>query len=205
MIKPLQINTLFINRNSNNSLFVLRFITPFFFVYWVSILSIFGQKEGISLEKMPVPATSAVRLFYVQRSPNINTVVYDVNLLPNKKINPEQPVNVYWVRYSGKGEKEPLNYLQRTLAYGVEATPIANEAGSFDGRVVSYKKRRLKIMLDATGSPMALTNINGKQNQLLHVFVMIEETGKLIPKVLYIELFGRDTRTGADVYERFKP
>ena len=175
---------------------------PFLFLVFAFSIRTFAQ---IPLEKMPTPAPSPNRLFYVQRSPNVNTVMYDVNLLANKKINAENPINVYWVLFDDKQRRLPLNYIQRNLAYGVECTPVANEPNNYDFRVVSYKKRRLKLITDDNGNHMALIPINGKMQQLQKVYVMIEETGRLIPKVLYIELFGRDLKTGGAIYERFKP
>ena len=177
----------------------------FFLLLSITSLPLFAQHLVVPIENMPVPPPSPTRLFYVQRSPNRNTVVYDANVLPNKKLNPKEPINVYWQRFDEKGQKEPLSYIQETLAYGVDTSPFPNEAGAFEGKIVSYKKRRLKILMDSNNNPIALVNINGKQNQLLKIYVMIEETGRLIPKVLYIELFGKDIKTGIDVYERFRP
>jgi len=159
----------------------------------------------IPLDKMPTPPMSAGRLFYVQRSSNTNTIIYDANLLANKNIDSQNPVNVYWIRYGEKGQREPLNYLQRTLAYGVECNPAANEPDNYNMQLVSYKKRRIKLTTSHNGVPMALIAINGKMHQLLKVYALIEDTGHLIPKVKYIELFGRDVKTGLEVYERFKP
>ena len=171
----------------------------------ISFLFSAGTFAQIPLDKMPTPPASAGRLFYVQRSSNTNTIVYDANLLTNKDIDSKSPVNVYWIRYGEKGQREPLNYLQRTLAYGVECKSIANEPNTFDVEVAAYKKRRIKLTTNPSGAPMALMTISGKFHQLLKVYVLIEETGHLIPKVKYIELFGRDPKTGLDVYERFKP
>jgi Domain of unknown function (DUF4833) len=177
----------------------------FYRLLFIACLADFCSFAQIPLEKMPIPPTLAGRLFYVQRSSNTNTIVYDANMLINKSIDSKNPVNVYWIRYGEKGQREPLNYLQRTLAYGVECAPIANEPGNYDVRLVAYKKRRIKVTANANGVPVALIVINGKWQQLLKVYALIEETGNLIPKVKYIELFGRDLKTGLDVYERFKP
>ena len=156
-------------------------------------------------EAFPVPAPSPTRLFYIQRSTNINTIIYDANLLPNRKLNPQQPVSVYWIRYAEGSVRKDLSYIQQTLAYGVDFKPVPNEAGSYEVVVVSYKKRKIKVSLDAKGNPTAIININGKPQQFHHVFVQVEETGRLIPKILYVDIFGRDLKTGAEVVERFIP
>ena len=166
---------------------------------------VFSQQVVTSTNnKFPVPPPSAVRLFYIQRSSNSNVVVYDANLV-NKKYETEKPIRSYWMRMSEKGQKESLSLLQRTLAYGYDNQPIPNEPNNVDVTMVSYKKRRIKLSFDAAGNPVALFQIAGKVSHLNRVWVQIEETGNLIPRILFVELFGRDPKTGAEVYERFKP
>jgi hypothetical protein len=177
-------------------------------LFFVSI-STFAQKVKTSpptaADKFPIPPASDVRLFYIQRTPNINTIVYDANMLVNKTLNKNSPVKVYWIRYAEHGQKEELSFIQRTVGFGIDTKAIANETNSYEGEVVSYKKRKFKITQDAKGVPIALFMINGKMNILQRVFINMEETGHLIPKVLNVELWGKDPRTGAEVYERFKP
>ena len=79
----------------------------------------------------PTPPSAPERLFFVQRNPNTNTIVYDANTIENgSKFNPKQPIRVYWLRYDEQGQTEPLSYLQRTMAYGVEVR-AADRAGEF--------------------------------------------------------------------------
>src|ERR1700761_5181233 len=61
----------------------------------------------------PTPPPSDVRLFYIQRTPNTNTIGYDLNLENNGKPTAEEPVKGYWIRYAENGQKEDLNYIQR--------------------------------------------------------------------------------------------
>ena len=56
-------------------------------------------------EKFPVLPDNISRLFYVQRSPNANTIVYELNTGKNGQLDLENPVHVYWIRY---GELSPL-------------------------------------------------------------------------------------------------
>jgi hypothetical protein len=155
-------------------------------------------------QRFPIPAPSANRLFYIQRSSNANTVIYDANLLPNKSLNPKDPVYTYWIRYDEKGQKEELSTIQRTLAYGLYTNPIASDPNTFEGYFLAYRKRKFVVKLDAKGNPMALFPINNKLQILKRVYVSVDET-HFMPGVYYIELFGKDPVTGKDVYERFKP
>lgn len=178
---------------------MMRSILPLFIC-----LCSFQSVKALLLERFPIPPTSAYRLFYIQRSSNANTVIYDANLLPNKSLNPDQPVHTYWIRYADNGQKEELSFIQRALAYGLYTNKIKNENNSYEGYFLAYRKRKFVVKLNAKNQPVALFPINGKLQILEHVFVSVNESG-LTPSANYIELFGRDEITNKDVYERFKP
>ncbi|MFC0185579.1 protein of unknown function [Pseudarcicella hirudinis] len=171
-------------------------------VLFISLTStLFAQKD----KPLPNPPESSNRLFYIQLV-NGNVITYDANFVRAGQLHAKDPVHPYWIRYSNSegGRIKELNAIQRNLAYGVTCKPLANEANAFDMVVVGYKKRRFKITTDSKGNPIAVFPINGKQNQLTKVFVK-EEGGGLIPTILYVDLFGKDLKTGADVFERFVP
>lgn len=154
----------------------------------------------------PTPPNTAQRLFYVQRTHNTNTIIYDANTISNgRSFDTKQPINVYWIRYAENGQQEPLSYLQRTMAYGVDVRR-AGQVGEFDFNVVSYPKRKLRLYIDPAGKPHAVSAINGKSSWLNRVYIHME--GKkvgIIPDVKYVELFGTDPGTGKAVYEKFVP
>src|SRR5687767_1986118 len=90
---------------------------------WLSIA--FGLSDvKVGPAEFPKPPHSKKSLFYIHRSPNPNTVIYEVNLTEKNTIDPEDPVKVYWIRYGEKGQYRELNYLERTFAYGVKSEPI---------------------------------------------------------------------------------
>ena len=169
-----------------------------------SCLWFLQSANALPSERLPIPPASANRLFYIQRSSNANTVIYDANFLPNKSLNPSQPVHTYWIRYADNGQKEELNLIQRTLAYGLYTNKIKNELNSFEGYFLAYRKRKFVVQLNAKNQAIALFPINGKLQILERVFVSVDDSG-FTPAVNYIELFGKDEMTNKDVYERFKP
>jgi hypothetical protein len=155
-------------------------------------------------ERFPVPPDSPNRLFYIQRSSNANTVVYDANLLSNKTLHPKDPVHTYWIRYGERGQREELTTIQRTLAYGLYTDRIKTESNAFEGYFLAYRKRKFIVRMDGRGNPIALFPINGKLQVLKRVYVSVDESN-MMPSVNYIELFGKDQATGKDVYEKFRP
>ncbi len=154
----------------------------------------------------PTPPNTPQRLFYVQRTSNTNTIVYDANTIDKgSAFDSKQPIRVYWLRYDEQGQVAPLNYLQRTLAYGVDVR-AGQRPGEFEFNVVSYSKRKLRLLMDANRRPRAEIEINGKPAWLTRVYVKIEgKKAGLIPDVKYVELFGTDPQTGKSVYEKFNP
>src|SRR4051812_538498 len=85
----------------------------------VLLLIIFAViHAGYAQENFPVPPASASQLFYLQRTPNTNTIVYELNL-KNGVPDADNPVHAFWLRYQEKGQQEELSYIQRKFAYGI--------------------------------------------------------------------------------------
>jgi hypothetical protein len=180
-------------------------------------LSVFSQKDKekkekpvyvtpSSPDKFPIPPTNDNRLFFIQRSNHIDVIAYDVVMASPKVLDSKKPVKAYWYRFTQGGKYLELNAIERTLAYGPHASPIANEPGVYELHIGNYKKRKFKVSLDlATGKPIATTIVNGKTAIVSRIFVTIQDTGGLIPKVPAVAFYAKDPKTGADIYEQFKP
>jgi len=156
-------------------------------------------KNGITF---PVPPVS--KLFYIQRDPNTNTIIYDLNMDSKGDPDPENPVHVYWIKYNERGQKEELNFIQRKFAYGLVTKPLDN--GKFDVRFVSYKKYPLSLMRSATDNKYHIfATIEKKQAILNKIYIKIEGGTFWVPNVVYVEVKGTDPATGKEIMERFKP
>jgi hypothetical protein len=157
-------------------------------------------------EGWPVPPGGPNRLFYIQRSSNANTIMYDAKLRQNGQFDPKEPVSVYWLRLAEKGQRQELSWIQRTLAYGI-ADPDRKGSNALETNVVSYRKRKLNLLVDQSGKPVAHIQINGRMAQLHHVFVQIRDgQGPMgISKIAHVDIFGQDPQTGKPIHERFIP
>src|ERR1700754_3514617 len=60
------------------------------------------------------------QLFYVQRSPNSNTVVYTARLDGHGNFDSRDPVQGFWRKFNIDGSKQSLNFIERMMAYGVK-------------------------------------------------------------------------------------
>jgi len=168
-------------------------------IFLLSLLSF-----GFSPTNYPKVPDSKVRLFYIQRSSNVNTIVYDARLNAKGAFDEDSPIDVYWLRYQEDGRRKELSWIQRVLAYGVDTEKIDGQTDALQAWVVSYKKRKLRLGFDKNRKPYASLLINNQLAKLDHVYVQIEGSN-LRPKVLYVEVFGRDFYTGENVYEKIKP
>lgn len=184
----------------------------FLFIAWHSAISASDRLDNADSTRrkyrsalvFPTPAPNPKRLFYIQRDPNTNTLMYDINIDKRTgKPDAETPVNAYWVRYAEKGQKEELNYIQRKFAYGVTSKAIGNDR--YDIRFVSYKKFPLILMKAADGKYHIFATVAQKLIMLSKVFIKIEGGSFWLPNVIFVEMKGTDPVTGKEVTERFKP
>ena len=152
----------------------------------------------------PTPPKSNKLLFYVQRTSNTNTIVYELNE-ENGKLDKENPIHPFWIRYQEQGQTEELNYIQRTFAYGINVEATSDSRYQFN--FVSYKK--FKLYLEQTADKLyhvyTITPKNKKKIILNRVFVKITGGSFWFPTVEYIELRGLDVSTNKEIIERFKP
>lgn len=155
--------------------------------------------EKTDPSKFPIPPHSKKSLFYIHRSTNANTVIYEANLKEGSSIDSENPVNVFWIRYGEKGQQRTLNYLERNFAYGVKLASSNNLRYTVE--FVASKSKKFDVLIDPTGQAIAVMNINGKPSKLRKVFVQVAEDGWW-PKIDYVEFFGFDVSTNKEAYEK---
>ena len=150
----------------------------------------------------PIPAVP--KLFYIQRDPNNNTIVYALNQDDKGDLNPENPVHVFWIKYNEQSQKEELNFLQRKFAYGLVSKALGNNA--YELHFVSYKKFPLLLKRSESDHKYHIyATIANRQAILNRVFIRIVGGTFWFPNVLYVEVKGTDPVTGKDITERFKP
>lgn len=169
---------------------ILIFIATLF-----TVVNVTGQ------DKFPVPAGNPNQLFYLQRNPNTNTIVCELNHT-NGNVNAEDPVHVFWIRYGENGAKEELNFIQKKFAYGVKTTPIAKD--KYELRFVSYKKYVMYLMKGTNNKYNVYGAINQKLAVLNRIFVKINGGSFWAPNIEYVEIKGFDPATGKEVMERRK-
>lgn len=147
------------------------------------------------------PASSAQRLFHIERNKNANIVVYDAWVLPDSSLAQEDPVTVYWIKLAEDSRIEDLKGIERKMAYGFKVE--SREGNRLIIEMVADVGRNL-VVDQHEGVYRAFMEINGSQALLDKIFIFAKET-LMLPKVKYIELFGTNVATGEEEYEKFNP
>lgn len=177
-----------------------------FCVMLMLIPRVYGQaadQSDPSPLKFPTPQGISNQLFYLQRDPNTNTIICELNVEKDGDLNKREPIKVYWIRYGEKGKKEDLNYIQRKFAYGIQTRDIGNE--QYELKFVSYKKFPMYLSRSAEDKKYHVyVTVNKKKIQLERIFLRIEGGSFWLPNVKYVELKGVNTATKTQIIERIK-
>jgi hypothetical protein len=157
----------------------------------------------ISVGRLSAVDDFSQSLFILERSTNANVIHYDAQITSDGTIDPKEPVIAYWVMSAEKkGQREELNALERSLAYGF--TIRKDDTGdSYWMTLVSQKHRPIHIF-QKDGKVHAVTRIGERDAYLHRIFVKTHRSG-LLQTADYFELFGQKLMTGEDCYERVVP
>lgn len=139
------------------------------------------------------------QLFYIQRSPNANTVIYAAKLDGHGDFDTEAPVEAFWRKFNIDGSKQPLNFMERMMAYGVRVDPI-KPGKPITFRVAALPYRTLTLAMDAEHHPEALLKVDNHTVKVNYVYLQVVEGG-LLPSVPSLDIFGTDIASGKAIHE----
>ena len=167
-------------------------------IIFVSVVFNFAKGQD---KIFPIPTGNIKQMFYLQRTSNTNTIVCELNL--NKgKVDRDDPIHVFWIRYSDKGQVEELNYIQKKFAYGIVSKEIG--INKYELTFVSYKKYKMYLMMAADNQCHVYTLVNNKQVILSKIFIKINGGSFWLPNIEYVELTGVDPSTNLPIKQRLK-
>jgi hypothetical protein len=180
-----------------NSIFILLLLLSFV---------INGQKIIPYHGPFPYPAPNKNMMFYLQRSIDRNTVIYELNHDMDGDLNVKKPIRIHWIDFEEGGKITPLTFTQNKFAYGLETELIDETKKIFTLRLVSYKKIILYLKPNIkTNTYQTHVVIKGKEVLLKRLFVNITGGTYFKPQVSHIELEGEDLQTGKAVKEKIIP
>ena len=98
-------------------------------------------------------------LFYVQHSINDNVIVYAGKRGDDGRLDPEQPIEVFWRRFATSGKRRELSFFERVFAFGVDAR--ATGQGRWSVELVSFHDREGILETRPDGGPRLLVLLLG--------------------------------------------
>lgn len=152
------------------------------------------------LGALPVWSQSVDKLFFIQRSKNANEVHYDARVTKDGTLDPKNPVDGYWLNKAEDGSRNGISLIQR-IAYGYDVSSVAAD-GTHTMKLKAFPDRPLTL-IRVNGKWRARVTISGKQAYMTKLYVATDESG-VMPKVLYVDVFGEEVGSGAPVQEHLK-
>ncbi len=156
-----------------------------------------------AVDTFPIPKFNTKTQFYVQRTPNTNTIMYELNM-KNGVLDDDNPVHVYWIRYANGGGIEELSYIQRKFAYGLKVSKVGDE--KYKLLFAAYDKIPFFLMKSTAGIFHTYVEVNGKLIVLKRIYIRIDKGGTFwAPNVKYVEFKGTEVASGKEVIQRINP
>lgn len=157
-------------------------------------------------KKFPKPTGIKNMLFYIQRSMNINTIIYELNISETGILNAEEPIKYYYINYAKHSEIEPVSDMQKKYAYGINVKETNKEKPTYSFTFNSIKNREFYLLQSAKDKKYhVFCHINKELAVLNKVFISMENNFIGFPSVYKIELFGTGVTNNYDITEAFKP
>jgi hypothetical protein len=125
-------------------------------------------------------------LFYVQQSIDANVIVYAARVGADGRLDPDQPMEVFWRRYATKGHRRELSFFERMFAFGVACSREAE--GVWSVRLAAFPGRAGRLDLGPDGRPRFLLDIERRPMRPLYVYAEAIGDG-FIPTIRHVDIF----------------
>lgn len=166
----------------------------------LSPFKILAQNLKENNTEFPALKGNPNQLFYLQRTKNTNTVVYELNK-QNGLLDSKKPIHVFWILFASNDERQELSSIEKKFAYGITITSVGNEEYQFT--LVAYPKIILHLKKDSDQNYHVYLTLSGKLMMLQRTFIKEKEGGfSLSPTIEYIDFFGIDVVSGKEMSER---
>jgi len=170
-----------------------------FFIQLSIFISFISKAQDTTA--FPTPAGNPNQLFFLQRSQNTNTIVYELNL-KGGIMDTIEPVHIFWICYAEKGQREELTGLQRKYAYGLATKFISKDR--YELHFLANKKYFLLLTKGVDNKYHVYDSINQKEAMVSRIYLQLKGGSPLSPKIDYATLTGIDPDSGKEVFEKKK-
>lgn len=168
----------------------------------ILLLSQITYAQNVDQSKLPKP-NGCNLLFFLQRDPDANTVVYELNYNTDGTLQQSNPIKGSWIRYNEGQQFKELSPIEKKFAYGVKSKPIGED--EYEIRLVAYKKMPMYLKKSETDHKYHIyIKDEGKDLLLKRIFVRVNGGSFWFPKVEYIDLITTNSITGMEILKRIR-
>jgi Domain of unknown function (DUF4833) len=169
---------------------------------WPLLLAAFAAVVITALSSLADAPRHSSNLFVILRSKNADEAHYDARVSKDGALDPGDGVDGYFKNKGSDGSwsRADFTWIQKR-GYGWETKPTGD--GSQFLKLKAFPDRNMWIR-KYDGRWRVETTIAGKQALLDHLYVATDESG-IMPKVLYVDVFGEDATTRAKLTEHLVP
>ena len=133
------------NKKRVKLIWVFKMCLLFFFAGFGLLLSLNFKNAHINEKKnefFPDRLRSEDNeLFCIQRSINTSLIIYELNENENGELDELKPINIYWKNLATDSSIQPLNYIQKKCAYGLNIKVLDVVKKTYYFNFVSYKMK----------------------------------------------------------------
>ncbi len=163
---------------------------------------IVSAQTNIDQSRLPSPKGCNL-LFFLQRDPDTNTVIYELNFNNDGSLQKNAPIKASWIRYEEEEKFKELTAVEKKFAYGIISKQIAVD--EYEIRLAAYKKMPMYLKKSETDHKYHIyIKDDGKDLLLKRVFVRVNGGSFWFPKVQYIDLITTNSATGMEILKRIK-
>ena len=144
-------------------------------------------------------ASTKLALMKIGRSIDVNEIHYFVQVDNQGKLFKQNPVEVYWMNFEDKGQKEEMNWIKKKFGYGLNYLNVTDTSARF--QFVSYKERDFFVKRNKNKDFRIFTSSGGREVEVNRIFIQIDGGSFWIPNITKVELHATDAETGMKILE----
>lgn len=141
--------------------------------------------------------------FKIERSRELNEIIYEIGTNENGNLNVSEPIRVYWIKHTDGNKIEPLTWIQQNYAYGLRFFDVTENDAKF--QFVSYKYRKFFVKRNRKGIFKVYTKSLNRIVEVRRIFIQFDGGTFWIPNISKVELYVKDILTGDQFVETIKP
>ena len=138
-------------------------------------------------------------LFIIDRSRDVDVVMYDVNLDSAGNLDATYPISVYWKKHTENGRLTDITTIQKKFGYGIKIQNISENTVDFE--IVSYKDHAFQLRKVPGGQYRVFTSSDTKEIEVTSLYIKFEDDSFWFPTISKIEVNGIDTEKGSYISE----